>query len=126
VGLEVGVALPVALERSTGVVEAPAVELGDDAVLRPVAVDEVPVHHDVRPRPLDPVSPAEWGVEAARAFARGRTVTVAAGAHVFDGLTGLDTCLDATVLKFYDTADAQALDLSCFAGMAPPPFGAAP
>ncbi len=58
-GLQVGVALPVALERRTGVVEAPAVELGDDAVLRPVAVDEVPVHHDVRPRPLDPVSPAE-------------------------------------------------------------------
>ena len=58
-GLQVGVALPVALERCTGVVEAPAVELGDDAVLRPVTVDEVPVHDDVRPRPLDPVSPAE-------------------------------------------------------------------
>ena len=58
-GLQLGVALPVALERRTGVVEAPAVELGDDAVLQPVAVDEVPVHHDVRPRPLDPVSPAE-------------------------------------------------------------------
>ena len=58
-GLQVGVALPVALERRTGVVEAPAVELGDDAVLRPVTVDEVPVHDDVRPRPLDPVSPAE-------------------------------------------------------------------
>ena len=73
---------------------------------------------------LDPVSPAEWGVEVARAFARGRTVTVAAGAHVFDGLTGLDTCLDAAIIRLFDTGDVAAPDYSCFESMQPPPFAA--
>ena len=75
---------------------------------------------------LDPVAPADWTRELAKYFPRGRVASIPHGGHMPDGLSGLDTCLDATVLKFYDTADAQALDLSCFAGMAPPPFGAAP
>jgi pimeloyl-ACP methyl ester carboxylesterase len=70
----------------------------------------------------DPVSPVEWGVDAARAFRRGKAVTVAAGAHVFDGLSGLDSCLDATIIRLFDTGDVGAPDYSCFDSMTPPPF----
>jgi len=61
---------------------------------------------------LDPVAPADWTRELAKYFPRGRVASIPHGGHMPDGLSGLDTCLDATVLKFYDTADAQALDLS--------------
>ena len=70
----------------------------------------------------DPVSPAEWAAEAARAFRRGKTLDVANGAHVFDGLTGLDTCLDATIIRLFDTGDVAAPDYSCYGSMTPPPF----
>jgi pimeloyl-ACP methyl ester carboxylesterase len=70
---------------------------------------------------LDPVSPADWARETAAGFPRGVFVSVPQGAHVLDGLTGLDTCLDAVILRFM--ADpSRELDTSCFAGMTPPPF----
>ena len=56
----------------------------------------------------------------------GRVVRVSHGAHVLDGLTGLDTCLDAVMLRFFDSGSARALDTSCFAQMLPPAFGAPP
>ena len=71
---------------------------------------------------LDPVSPAAWAQERVSHFRNGRVVLMQHGAHVVDGLTGLDTCLDAATLRFFDTADARSLDVSCFAGMRPPPF----
>jgi hypothetical protein len=70
---------------------------------------------------LDPVSPADWARETAAGFPRGVFVGVPQGAHVLDGLTGLDTCLDAVILRFM--ADpSREVDTSCFAGMMPPPF----
>lgn len=71
---------------------------------------------------LDPVSPAEWAQEAAARFPNATLVRVPRGAHVLDGLTGLDTCLDAVMLRFFDQGSAKGLDLSCFANMMPPPF----
>ena len=71
---------------------------------------------------LDPVSPAEWAQEASTQFPRGLVVRVARGAHVLDGLTDLDTCLDAAILRFFDKASVENLDVSCFANMQPPPF----
>jgi pimeloyl-ACP methyl ester carboxylesterase len=75
---------------------------------------------------LDPVSPAGWAHETAAGFPNGRVVSVPLGAHVLDGLSGLDTCLDATVIRFYDTADARGLDVNCFADMQPEAGGGAP
>ncbi len=72
---------------------------------------------------LDPVSPAAWAQEHFSHFRNGRVVLMQYAAHAVDGLTGLDTCLDATTLRFFDTADARTLDVSCFAEMRPPPFG---
>jgi hypothetical protein len=42
--------------------------------------------------------------------------------HVFDGLTGVGTCLDPFVVRFLDTADAKALDTRCVATMRRPSF----
>jgi pimeloyl-ACP methyl ester carboxylesterase len=74
---------------------------------------------------LDPVSPSDWTHEVAKHFANSRIVSVPHGAHVFDGLSGLDTCLDAVTIRFMNSA-ALDLDTSCFNTMSPPPFGAAP
>lgn len=72
----------------------------------------------------DPVSPADWAQETAAHFPQGLVVRVPNGAHVLDGLSGLDTCLDAVMLRFFDSGSARALDTSCFAHMMPPAFGA--
>lgn len=74
---------------------------------------------------LDPVSPSDWTREVAKHFLNSRIVSVPHGAHVFDGLSGLDTCLDAVTVRFMNVA-ALDLDTSCFNTMSPPPFGAAP
>jgi len=68
---------------------------------------------------LDPVALTSWSQSLAARFANGRVAVVPQGAHVFDGLTGLDTCLDATIIRLFDTGDARGLDVSCFAGMKP-------
>jgi pimeloyl-ACP methyl ester carboxylesterase len=74
----------------------------------------------------DPVTPADWAQEVAANFSNGLVVRVANGAHVFDGLTALDTCLDAVTIRFFDGGTARGLDTSCFPQMMPPAFGAAP
>jgi pimeloyl-ACP methyl ester carboxylesterase len=72
----------------------------------------------------DPVSPADWAGEAAAAFRHQKTLVVAPGAHVFDGLSGLDTCLDVAIIRFFDSGAADAPDYSCFDSLKPPPFSA--
>lgn len=71
---------------------------------------------------LDPVSPADWAEETAARFPEGALVRVARGAHVLDGLTDLDTCLDAVIIRFFDAGTARDLDTSCIPRMLPPPF----
>ena len=44
---------------------------------------------------LDPVSPPDWAREIAASFPNGRIASMPHGAHMLDGLSGLDTCLDA-------------------------------
>jgi len=73
---------------------------------------------------LDPVAPADWAQETAANFPQGLVVRVPHGAHVLDGLTGLDTCLDAVMLRYFDGGTVRGLDASCFAHMMPPAFGA--
>ena len=74
----------------------------------------------------DPVSPADWAVEAAKHFPKGLVVRVPHGAHVLDGLSGLDTCLDAVMLRYFDSGSVRTLDTSCFAQMLPPATGVSP
>ncbi len=71
---------------------------------------------------LDPVTPAELAEGVADALPNARHLIIPQSGHVFDGLSGIDTCFDPLVVKFLDTADLNALDPSCLAKMSPPPF----
>jgi pimeloyl-ACP methyl ester carboxylesterase len=71
---------------------------------------------------LDPVNPPQWGASVARALPNARQVIIPESAHLFIGLSGIDTCFDPMVLRFFATADVRHLDTSCVAKMAPPPF----
>jgi len=71
---------------------------------------------------LDPVTPPEWGDALARAFPRSRHLVIPNSGHVFEGLSGIDTCLDPLMIRFLETADPESLDPACLARMAPPSF----
>ncbi len=75
---------------------------------------------------LDPVAPTSWTLELAPRFPASKVAVAPRGAHVFDGLSGQDTCLDATLIRLFDTGDARGLDVSCFAAMTPQPAGFLP
>jgi pimeloyl-ACP methyl ester carboxylesterase len=72
----------------------------------------------------DPVSPPEWIADVAGDFRRHKQVVVANAGHVYDSLSALDTCLDATIIRLFDTGDVNTLDTSCFSAMESPPFSA--
>jgi pimeloyl-ACP methyl ester carboxylesterase len=72
--------------------------------------------------PLDPVTPPAWGASITRALPHARQVIIPEMAHIPDGLSGVDTCFDPMLLRFYDTGDVGHLDTSCVAHMTPPPF----
>jgi len=74
----------------------------------------------------DPVAPADWAMDAGKHFANGRVIRVRHGAHVLDGLTELDTCLDPVMIRFFDSASVRTLDVSCLAHMMPPAWGIPP
>jgi pimeloyl-ACP methyl ester carboxylesterase len=71
---------------------------------------------------LDPVNPPEWGAAVARALPNARQVIIPESAHLFIGLSGIDTCFDPMMLRFYATADPKHLDTGCVVKMSPPPF----
>ncbi len=71
---------------------------------------------------LDPVTPPEWAETVAQSLPNARHLIIPASGHVFDGLSGIDTCFDPLIVKFLDTADARSIDGSCLGDMAPPPF----
>ncbi|WP_332765785.1 alpha/beta hydrolase [Phenylobacterium sp.] len=71
---------------------------------------------------LDPVTPPEWAAKLARSRPNTRQLTIREGGHVVDGLSGLDTCFDPLVVKFFETGALKALDASCIADMRAPAF----
>jgi len=71
---------------------------------------------------FDPVSPVEWSAQTAAVFPNSRHVIVPQGAHVFEGLTGMDTCIDAMILKFVATRSVKEIDDSCVGTMDAGPF----
>ncbi len=71
---------------------------------------------------LDPVTPADWATKLARARPNTRQLTIHEGGHIVDGLSGLDTCFDPLVVKFFETGDLKAIDASCIADMRAPAF----
>lgn len=126
------------LDYEAAAAAARATVLGDYRLSRqrsacaawPVAqIDESffePVHDDAAilfiAGRLDPVTPPDLAELASQTLPNSRVITLEHGGHIIDGLSGIDTCFDAVLVRFYETADAVSLDTSCVAGMAPPPF----
>jgi pimeloyl-ACP methyl ester carboxylesterase len=71
---------------------------------------------------LDPVTPPEWAAGVARSLPNARHVIIPQMGHIFDGMSGIDTCFDPLIIRFYETGNAKSLDASCLSGMQPPPF----
>ncbi|HYD11274.1 MAG TPA: alpha/beta hydrolase [Allosphingosinicella sp.] len=71
---------------------------------------------------LDPVTPPAWAEALARRAPRARHLVLPGSGHVFDGMSGIDTCLDPLVVRFLDSGDVAALDAGCVAAMRPPAF----
>ncbi|HET9483246.1 MAG TPA: alpha/beta hydrolase, partial [Xanthomonadales bacterium] len=69
----------------------------------------------------DYVTPVAWAERAITAFPRGRLVVVPKLGHMPDGLANAE-CFDDLMGRFFEKPDAAALDVSCVAGMTPPPF----
>ena len=70
----------------------------------------------------DPVTPARWATGVSRGFTHGRQIIIPWAGHIVDGLSGLDTCFDPQILRFFEAADPGAVDAKCFANMMPPAF----
>ena len=71
---------------------------------------------------LDPVTPPELADEVAKTLPNSRHVVIPASGHIFDGMSGVDTCLDPLILNFLQTGDVQNLKAGCVNSMKPPPF----
>jgi pimeloyl-ACP methyl ester carboxylesterase len=71
---------------------------------------------------LDPVTPPALADGVARRFANIRHVVIPGSGHIFDGMSGIDTCLDPLIVRFLDSGDLRDFDSACVAAMRPPPF----
>lgn len=71
---------------------------------------------------LDPVTPPYLADQVAKTLPNAKHVVIPASGHVFDGMSGVDSCLDPLILRFLKSGDAKSLDASCVAAMRAPPF----
>jgi pimeloyl-ACP methyl ester carboxylesterase len=71
---------------------------------------------------LDPVSPPEWAAEVAARYRNSRQIIIPAGGHLFDGLSGLESCFDQLVLDFLASGSVNRLNASCVEQMKPGPY----
>lgn len=69
----------------------------------------------------DPVTPARWGDEVARALPNAIHVVVPDGGHGFEGLRGAD-CTDRLFDQLVERGTVRGLDTSCVAAVERPPF----
>ena len=71
---------------------------------------------------LDPVTPPDLADEVAKTLPNSRHIVIPASGHLFDGMSGVDTCLDPLILNFLQTGNVQPLEAGCVSSMKPPPF----
>lgn len=71
---------------------------------------------------LDPVTPPAWADSVARTLPNSKHIVIPGSGHIFDGMTGIETCLDPLITRFLDTGDIKAVDPGCVREMQPPPF----
>ena len=87
--------------------------------LRPARADSAVLMISGR---LDPVAPPQWATTLSGSLPNSRQLVIRDGGHIIDGLSGLDTCFDPLVIRFYESADVRALDASCSDSMRAQPF----
>lgn len=71
---------------------------------------------------FDPVTPPAWAEQVMRFFPRSQHIVLPGSGHVFDGMEGVETCLDPLMLAFMDKRTLVESDLSCLPEVKPPPF----
>ncbi len=71
---------------------------------------------------LDPVTPPDWAEALRPGLPNSRHLVLRHSGHIFDGLSGVDTCLDPLILKFLRSPRPAQLDARCVGDMGPPPF----
>ena len=71
---------------------------------------------------MDPVTPPEWAEKVAAALPRARHIVIPGSGHIFDGMAGIETCLDPLMIAFLDHGDPDRLDASCVARMKAPDY----
>lgn len=75
---------------------------------------------------LDPVTPPEWGEAIRAGLPNSRHIIMRYSGHIFDGLSGIDTCLDPIMVSFLQSARPESIDDLCVQDMKPPPFKTGP
>ena len=71
---------------------------------------------------LDPVTPPQWADGLAARLSNARHIVLPGSGHIFDGMSGIETCLDPLLVEFLNSADPAGLDTRCVAEMRPPAF----
>lgn len=71
---------------------------------------------------LDPVTPPAWAEALRAGLPHSRHLILRESGHVFEGMSGVDTCLDPLMIRFLESADPAGIDASCIEAMRAPPF----
>lgn len=71
---------------------------------------------------LDPVTPPAWADGIAKILPNAKHIVIPGSGHIFDGMSGIDTCLDPLIVGFLDAGDIKAINANCVTTMKPPAF----
>ena len=71
---------------------------------------------------LDPVTPPAWADAVASTLPNSKHIVIPGSGHIFDGMTGIETCLDPLIVRFLEDGDVKAIDAGCIREMRAPPF----
>lgn len=70
----------------------------------------------------DPVTPPTLADHAARTLSNSRHIVIPGSGHIFDGMSGIEECLDPLILGFFETAILDDVDDRCVSQMKAPSF----
>ncbi len=70
---------------------------------------------------MDPITPPRWGHQVAATLEHSRHLVIPHLSHEANGLHGV-ACLDSLFAQFLATADPEAVQTDCIAGIRPPAF----
>ncbi|MBX7496991.1 alpha/beta hydrolase [Qipengyuania sp. 6B39] len=86
----------------------------------------LPVHSDVPVLLIsgerDPVTPPVLADNAARTLTGAKHIVIPRSGHVFDGMSGIEECLDPLILDFFEAAMIELVDDKCVSQMKAPSF----